>query len=86
MEEFFRLVSGDGWIDPRYDPERVSQMLREEPRIKTGPLDQFKTLLPSCGLGKRFSEGHSGEMIERGHVRRLLIRLEESKTENRENG
>ena len=77
VEEFFRLVSSDGWLDYRYDPNQASRMLEDEQGIKTAALDQIKTMLTFCVRGERFSDGHWGEMIEKGHIRRLLLRLQE---------
>jgi hypothetical protein len=30
VEEFFRLVSSDGWLDHEYNPERAYQMLKDQ--------------------------------------------------------
>jgi hypothetical protein len=75
VEEFYRRVSGDGWLDTGYGPEQAWQMLKDESFVKTATLDQIKTMLTFCVRGERFSEGHWGEMIEKGHIRRLLERL-----------
>jgi len=75
VEEFFRLVSSQGWLDPGYSPEQAFELLKDESRVKTASLDQIRTMLTFCARGERFSEGHRGEMIERGYIRRLLERL-----------
>jgi hypothetical protein len=75
VEEFFRRVSSDGWLDPGYRPEQAAEMLKDESRVKTASLDQIRSMLTYCVRGERFSEGHWGQMIERGHIRRLLERL-----------
>jgi hypothetical protein len=36
---------------------------------------EIKTMLTFCLRGERFADGHWGEMIEAGHIRRLLERL-----------
>jgi uncharacterized protein DUF6508 len=79
--EFFRLVSGDGWLDPGYDPERAYQMLKDENTIKNASLSQIKSMLTFCVCGERFSDGHWAQMIEEGYIRRLLERLNEIKSE-----
>jgi uncharacterized protein DUF6508 len=81
VEEFFRLVSGDGWLDPGYDPERAYQMLKDENTIKNASLSQIKSMLTFCVRGERFSDGHWAQMIEEGYIRRLLERLNEIKSE-----
>lgn len=84
VEEFFHLVSSEGWLDYEYDPEQAYQMLNDEDLIKTASLPQIKTMLTFCVRGERFSEGHWGEMIEKGYIRRLLERLDEIKSKGLE--
>jgi hypothetical protein len=81
VEEFFRLVSSGGWLDYEYDPEQAYQMLKDENLNKTASLSQIKTMLTFCVRGERFSDGHWGEMIEKGYIRRLLERLNKTKSE-----
>ncbi|HLO15716.1 MAG TPA: DUF6508 domain-containing protein [Anaerolineales bacterium] len=81
VEEFFRLVSSDGWLDYEYRPEQAYQMLNDENLIKTASLPQIKTMLTFYVRGEHFSDGHWGEMIEKGYIRRLLQRLDEIKSE-----
>ena len=82
VEEFFRVVSSS-WLDYEYNPEQAWQMLRDENLVKTASLSQIKTMLTFCVRGERFSDGHWGEMIEKGYIRRLLERLNEIKSEQR---
>src|SRR6185503_12735484 len=63
--------------DYNYNPDQGYQMLKDEHLIKTASLSQIKTMLTFCVRGERFADGHWGEMIEKGHVRRLLERLNE---------
>ena len=84
VEEFFRLVSGAGWLDYEYNPEQAYEMLKDENLIKTASLAQIKTMLTFCVRGERFSDGHWGEMIENGYIRRLLERLNEIRSELQE--
>jgi hypothetical protein len=83
VEEFFRAVSS-AWLDYEYNPEQAYQMLKDEHLIKTATLPQIKSMLTFCVRGERFSDGHWGEMIEKGYIRRLLERLSEIKAEQRE--
>jgi hypothetical protein len=78
VEEFFRVVSS-AWLDYEYNPEKAYQMLKDEDLIKQASLLEIKTMLTFCVRGERFSDGHWGEMIEKGYIRRLLERLVELK-------
>ena len=80
VEEFFHTVAGEGWLDYEYNPEQAYQMLKDENAIKTASLAQIKTMLTFCVRGERFSDGHWGEMIEKGYIGRLLERLNEIKS------
>lgn len=79
VEEFFRTVSGGGWLDYEYNPEQAYKMLKDEDFIKTASLPQIQTMLTFCVRGERFSDGHWAEMIEKEYIRRLLERLNEIK-------
>jgi hypothetical protein len=81
VEEFFHLVSSEGWLDYEYNPEQAYQMLKDDNVIKTASLTQIKTMLTFCVRGERFSDGHWAQMIEEGYIRRLLERLNEIKSE-----
>ena len=81
VEEFFRAVSGGGWLDYEYNPDQAYQMLRDEGLIKRASLSQIQTMLTFCVRGERFSDGHWGEMIDKGYIRRLLERLNQMKAE-----
>lgn len=69
-------MASDGWLDYEYDPEQAHKMLQDETLIKGASLDQIKTMLTFRVRGERFSDGHWGEMIEKGYIRRILERLE----------
>ena len=56
-------------------------MLKDEGRVKTASLSEIKSMLTFCVRGERFSDGHWGEMIEKGYIRRVLERLNEIKSE-----
>jgi hypothetical protein len=74
VEEFYNLVSR-AWLDYEYNPEQAYQMLRDENLVKTASLSQIMSMLTFCVRGERFSDGHWAEMIEKGHIRRILERL-----------
>lgn len=81
VEEFFHVLGSDHWLDYEYSPEQAGEMLKKTDLIKTASLSQVKTMLTFCLRGERFADGHWGEMIEKGHIRRLLERLNEIKSE-----
>lgn len=77
VEAFFRAAASECWLDYDYRPEDAYRMLADEDFVKSADLNQIKTMLTYCVRGERFSDGHWGEMIEGGQVRRLLQRLAE---------
>jgi hypothetical protein len=77
VDEFFKAVSNECWLDFEYDPEEAYRMLKDEAAVKAADLAKIKTMLTFCVRGERFSDGHWEEMIKGGHVRRLLERLGE---------
>ena len=79
---FFRKVAGD-WLDHEYNPEQAYQMLKDEQRVRVASLAEIKSMLTFCVRGERFSDGHWGEMIEKGFIRRLLERLNEIRSERK---
>ncbi len=81
VEEFFRAVSGEGWLVYDYDPGQASGMIRDKGLIETASLSQIRTLLTFCVRGEHFSDGHWAEMIEKGYIRQILERLDEIKAE-----
>jgi len=81
VEEFFRVAGNEYWLDYEYNPEQAGRMLRDENFIKVASLSEIKTMLTFCVRGERFSDGHWGEMIEEGYIRRLLERLDEIRSE-----
>jgi len=82
VEEFFHAVSG-AWMDYQYNPEQAYRMLQDEQVVKSASLAEIKTMLTFCVRGERFSDGHWGEMIEKGYIRRILERLNEIKSERK---
>ncbi len=45
--------------------------------VARATLDQVRTMLTFCERGERFSAGHWAAMIEEGHIRNLLTRLQQ---------
>jgi hypothetical protein len=84
VDEFFRHVAGDGWLDYEYNIETAYEMLTDENAVKAASLEKIKSMLTFCIRGERFSDGHWEEMIEKGYIRRLLERLNEIKSEQLE--
>ena len=77
VNEFIQAASRECWCDHNYEPPEAGKMLRDEAFIKTGDLQDIKTLLTFCVRGERFCYGHWARMIENGNIRRLLERLVE---------
>jgi hypothetical protein len=75
VEEFYRLVASEFWMDYGYRPEEAAKMLGDDEVIKSASLAQIKTMLTFCLRGERFSDGHWAEMIENGSIRKLLERI-----------
>lgn len=75
VDEFFKVAAKECWLDFEYNPEEAYRMLKDEEAIKAADLARIKTMLTFCVRGERFSDGHWEEMIESGHIRRLLERL-----------
>ena len=75
VEEFIRTASNECWLDYDYQPEEAYAMLKNDDVIKSASLAEIKTMLTFVVRGERFSDGHWGEMIKRGYVRKLLERL-----------
>ncbi len=73
VEDFYRLATR--WLDYGYNPEEAAHMLATEGFVQNATFAQIKTMLTYCIRGEHFSDGHWAEMIERGHIRRLLERL-----------
>ena len=75
VEQFYRQVASECWLDYRYRPEEAARMLQDQEFIKSATLPQIKTMLTFCLRGERFSDGHWADMIQQGHIRRILERL-----------
>lgn len=80
VERFFQVAAAHYWTDYEYDPREAEHMLEDEVIVKRASLSEVKTMLTYCVRGERFASGHWAEMIERGHIRRLLERLVELKS------
>ena len=65
------------WTDYDYDLKTAEKNLNDENAINAADLGQIKAMLTYCVRGERFSDGHWGQMIEGGQIRRVLERLEQ---------
>ncbi|WP_288944466.1 DUF6508 domain-containing protein [uncultured Marinobacter sp.] len=74
--EFFQLAVQECWTDYDYDLKNAERNLNDENAIKAADLDQIKAMLTYCVRGEKFGDGHWGQMIEGGQIRRVLERLE----------
>ena len=81
VSDFFRGAGQDCWMDFAYVPQEAGRILEDRDRVRRATLPEIKTMLTYCVRGERFCDGHWGAMIEQGHVRRLLERLEEIRAE-----
>jgi hypothetical protein len=81
VKEFFEAAEQECWMDFDYAPDQAGQLLLSEDGVRNATLDQIKTMLTYCVRGERFGDGHWAAMIEGGHVRRLLERLAELRSE-----
>ena len=81
VKRFFEVAGQDCWMDFNYDPFEAGRMLVDPALLRRASLPEIKTMLTYCVRGERFSEGHWGAMIEQGHLRRLLGRLQEIRAE-----
>ena len=77
VEEFFAAASRECWLDPDYHPATAGRMLEDRELVASADLAQIKTMLNYCVRGERFCAGHWEDMIEAGHIERLLRRLAE---------
>jgi hypothetical protein len=74
-EAFYRQAATPCFLDYGYSPEEAARQLEHPEQIETLSLDEICSLLTFCVRGERFSDGHWAEMIEKGHIRRILERL-----------
>ena len=80
VNKFFDLLAEDQWNNYSYQPAVAAEMLMNEDFVKRASLEEIKTMLTYCWRSERFSEGHLDAMIEGGHIRRLLERINEIKS------
>ncbi len=76
VTQFFAVASQPCWCDYSYRPDEAGRMLEDPSVVANASLAQIKTMLTFCVRGERFCDGHWAAMIEQGHIRRLLQRLE----------
>ncbi|TFH15900.1 hypothetical protein E4H04_07530 [Candidatus Bathyarchaeota archaeon] len=72
---FYMAAMQDIWMDHAYQPDEAWRMLADHQFVANASLAEIKTMLTFCVRGERFMDGHWADMIEHGHIRRLLERL-----------
>jgi len=72
---FYESAMQDKWMDHSYRPDEAWEMLTNHEFVANASLAKIKTMLTFCVRGERFMDGHWAEMIEQGHIQRLLMRL-----------
>jgi hypothetical protein len=80
--QFFSVASKECWCDYEYLPEEAGRMLQDDNTVSNASLAEIGTMLTFCVRGERFCDGHWGSMIRAGHIRRLLQRLSELRSED----
>lgn len=76
VTQFIAAASQPCWCDYSYRPDEAGRMLEDPSVVDNASLAQIKTMLTFCVRGERFCDGHWAAMIEQGHIRRLLQRLD----------
>ena len=72
---FYEVAMQDIWMDHAYQPDEARRMLADHQFVAIASLAEIKIMLTFCVRGERFMDGHWADMIEQGHIRRLLERL-----------
>jgi hypothetical protein len=75
VEEFFIIASGEQWCDYDYSPGNTLHKIESQNFIQSASLKEVKSMLTFCVRGERFCDGHWGEMIANGTIRRILERM-----------
>ena len=75
VEEFFIIASREQWCDYDYSPENALYKIESQNFIQSASLKEVKSMLTFCVRGERFCDGHWGEMIANGTIRKILERL-----------
>lgn len=76
VQRFFRAASKPCWVAQTYFPAVAGAMLEDQTLVSRASLNQVKAMLTHCVRGERFCDGHWAAVIEQGHIRRLLERLQ----------
>lgn len=77
VDSFMHAASRPFWVDRHYLDTDVETWFEEPNVIAEAGLGEIKSLLTYIVRGERFCDGHVGQLIEGGHVQRLLRRLAE---------
>lgn len=73
--DFFQAASASCWTDGGYLQSDAVDRIGDEGFVENASLDEILSMLAWCVRGERFCDGHWANVIEAGHVRRLLERL-----------
>lgn len=82
MLDLIGVLSKEVWNDYGYEPRAAWQMLQDPEQVASASFEQVKSMLTYFVRGERFSDGHWADMIEKGHVRRLLERVAQLRHES----
>jgi hypothetical protein len=75
VKEFFRVASQEQWLDYVYSPDNALHKIESQNFIQFASLLDLKSMITFCVRGERFCDGHWGDMIENGTIRKILERL-----------
>lgn len=73
--QFFRVAHAKCWRDYGYSAEEAWAKLEQPGFIETADLRQIRAILTCCERGERVCSGFWDDVIEDGHIRRILERL-----------
>ena len=73
--QFFRAAHAKCWREYGYSPEEAWAKLEQAGFIESADLRQIMALLTFCEQGERRCAGFWDDVVEDGHIRRILERL-----------
>ena len=76
------VLSQEVWNDYGYEPRNAWEMLQDPEKVAQAAFEEVKSMLTYFVRGERFSDGHWANMIETGHLQRLLERVAELRDES----
>lgn len=75
--KFFETLARECWVDYGYSAKNVDKIIQDPQRVARATLEEIKAMLTWCMRGERFCDGHWGDVIEKGFIRNILLRLRE---------